>query len=110
VEQPGCKADHVLTLEGPQGMLKSSALQALAEPWFTDRISHLGGKDAAMEISGIRLVELAELDALLRATLSTIKAFVSRCHDGFDRRMQSTWCIGRGNAYWRVPLTRSAAI
>jgi len=63
-----------LTLEGPQGMLKSSALQALAEPWFTDRISHLGGKDAAMEISGIWLVELAELDALLRATCSMASA------------------------------------
>jgi predicted P-loop ATPase len=72
----------VLILEGPQGILKSSALQALADPWFTDRISNLGGKDAAMEISGIWLIELAELDALLKAVLSATKGFVSR-HDRF---------------------------
>ena len=83
VEQPGCKADQVLILEGPQGILKSSALQALADPWFTDRISNLGGKDAAMEIAGMWLVEMAELDALLRAVLSTTKSFITRRHDRF---------------------------
>ena len=83
VEQPGCKVDQVLILEGPQGILKSSALQALADPWFTDRISNLGGKDAAMEIAGVWLVEMAELDALLRAVLSATKSFVTRRHDRF---------------------------
>jgi predicted P-loop ATPase len=83
VEQPGCKVDQVLILEGPQGILKSSALQALADPWFTDRISNLGGKDAAMEIAGTWLVEMAELDALLRAVLSATKSFVTRRHDRF---------------------------
>ena len=83
VEQPGCKADQVLILEGPQGILKSSAHQALADPWFTDRLSNLGGKDAAMEIGGMWLVEMAELDALLRAVLSATKSFVTRRHDRF---------------------------
>jgi predicted P-loop ATPase len=83
VEQPGCKADQVLILEGPQGTLKSSALQALADPWFTDRISNLGDKDAAMEIAGMWLVEMAELDALLRAVLSATKSFVTRRYDRF---------------------------
>jgi predicted P-loop ATPase len=83
VEQPGCKADHMLILEGPQGILKSSALQALAGPWFTDRVSALGGKDAAMEIAGVWLVEVAELDALLKAACSAIKSFISRRRDRF---------------------------
>jgi predicted P-loop ATPase len=73
----------VLILEGPQGILKSTALQALVDPWFTDRISELGSKDAAMEIAGVWLVEMAELDALLRAALSATKSFVTRCHDRF---------------------------
>jgi predicted P-loop ATPase len=83
VEKPGCKVDQVLILEGPQGILKSSALQALAGPWFTDRISNLGGKDAAMEIAGMWLVEMAELDALLRTVLSATKSFITRRHDRF---------------------------
>ena len=49
--KPGCQADHVLILEELQGRLKSEALRALAirDEWFTDRISHISSKDAALE-------------------------------------------------------------
>jgi predicted P-loop ATPase len=80
---PGCQADHMLILEGPQGILKSSALQSLADPWFTDRISKMGGKDSSMEVAGVWLIEMSELDALTKATNSTIKSFVTRRHDRF---------------------------
>lgn len=50
---PGCKADCVLILLGAQEILKSSALQALFDPWFTDEIADFGSKDAAMQIQGI---------------------------------------------------------
>jgi predicted P-loop ATPase len=83
VEQPGCKVDQVLILEGPQGILKSSALQVLADPWFTDRVSALGSKDAAIEIAGVWLVEMAELDALLRSALPATRSFITRRRDRF---------------------------
>ncbi len=83
VFEPGCQLDHVLILEGPQGNQKSSALRLLAEPWFTDRISNLGSKDSAMELRGAWLIELGELDALVKATNSAIKSFISRRHDRF---------------------------
>jgi predicted P-loop ATPase len=80
---PGAKADCVLILEGPQGIKKSSALMTLAEPWFTDRISDLGSKDAAMETKGVWIIEVAELDSMSRTEVGAIKAFISRSHDRF---------------------------
>jgi predicted P-loop ATPase len=85
VYQPGCKVDHMLVLEGPQGKQKSEALRALAvrDGWFTDRLSHLASKDAAIEIAGVWLVEIAEMDALTRSSSSTAKSFLTRRHDRF---------------------------
>lgn len=83
IYRPGCKADCILILEGPQGARKSSALKTLAEPWFADRLSDLASKDAAMETRGVWIIEVAELDSMTRADVSTIKAFMSRTHDRF---------------------------
>jgi predicted P-loop ATPase len=83
--QPGCKVDYVLVLEGPQGKQKSEALRALVkdDAWFTDRLSHVASKDAALEIAGVQLVEIAEMDALTKATSSAIKSFITRRRDRF---------------------------
>jgi len=83
--KPGCQVDHVPVFEGPQGKLKSTALRTLAvrDAWFTDRLSHVGVKDAALETAGVWIVELAEMEALTRATSSTMKAFLTRRHDRF---------------------------
>jgi putative DNA primase/helicase len=85
IYEPGCKVDHVLVLEGPQGKQKSEALRTLAiqDGWFTDRLSHVGSKDAAQELAGVLLVEIAELDALTKASSSAIKAFLTRRRDRF---------------------------
>jgi predicted P-loop ATPase len=81
--QPGCQADHMLILEGPQGVLKSSAVRVLCHPWFSDRLSRLGSKDAAMEVAGVWLIEISELDTLTKSTNSAIKSFVTRRCDRF---------------------------
>jgi predicted P-loop ATPase len=81
--QPGCKADHCLILEGPQGIKKSTALRTLAGQWFTDEIGELGSKDAVMQLHGVWIIELAELDAMHRPDTSRIKAFMSRSTDHF---------------------------
>ena len=52
-------------------------------PWFTDDIADLGSKDAAMQLQGTWLVEIAELDAMARNDQSKIKAFISRKTDRF---------------------------
>jgi predicted P-loop ATPase len=81
--KPGCKNDTCLVLEGPQGLLKSTALRTLAAPWFTDEMSDLGTKDAAMQVRGVWIIELAELDAMGRPEASRTKAFMSRSTDRY---------------------------
>jgi predicted P-loop ATPase len=84
IYRPGVKADHMLILEGPQGARKSTALKVLAgEDWFTDELPELGSKDAAIHMQGIWIVEIAELDAIGRAEVSRIKAFLTRTTDRF---------------------------
>lgn len=83
VMRPGCKADHVLVLEGTQGAGKSTVLSVLAGPWFTDAPIRLGDKDAQAVMRGKWIVELAELDAMGRAENSAIKAFFSQYVDRY---------------------------
>jgi predicted P-loop ATPase len=85
IYEPGVKVDHTLILEGPQGKQKSEALRTLAvrDVWFTDRLSHVASKDAAIEIAGVWLVEIAEMDALTRASGSVMKAFLTKRFDRF---------------------------
>jgi predicted P-loop ATPase len=110
IMRPGCKADHVLLLEGPQGIGKSTALQILASPsWFTDHLSDLGSKDSRIELHGKWIIELGEF-ASRRSELER-KAFLTACADNFrapyERRSQ--W-VPRSNVFAattndRIPLT-----
>ena len=80
---PGCKMDTCLVLEGPQGLMKSTTLKILAEPWFTDEVADLGSKDSSMQVHGVLIVEIAELDAMSKSEVSKIKAFMSRSVDRY---------------------------
>jgi len=84
IYRPGAKADHTPVLEGKQGIGKSTALKVLAgEDWFTDELGDLGNKDTAMQLHGRLIVELGELDALSKAEVSRVKAFLSRSSDKY---------------------------
>jgi putative DNA primase/helicase len=85
VRQPGCKFDHMLVLEGSQGIGKSRACRALfGDAWFSDAIPpDLTSKDAAMALLGVWCLEFAEIEHLIRAEVETIKAFLSRPVDRY---------------------------
>ena len=85
VRRPGVKFDHMMVLEGAQGMGKSTAVKALfGETWFSDHVPpDLASKDAAQALLGIWCLEFAEIEHLIRAEVETIKAFLSRSVDRY---------------------------
>jgi predicted P-loop ATPase len=79
---PGCKVDHTLILEGPQGLAKSSALRVLGGEWFSDAdLGDLRSKEAALALAGLWIVELAEGEIFSRASTRALKAFVTKEFD-----------------------------
>lgn len=86
VMQPGCKADHMLLLEGEQGIGKSTVLKELAgEQWFTDQMPDIDTKDAQLQTIGAWIIEWGELDVMNRAESNAVKAFLTRTSERFRR-------------------------
>lgn len=82
IYEPGIKFDHVPVLEGFQGVGKSSFGRILVgEKWFMDGLPDLADKDAALNLQGIWLCEMAELSSIYRSQLEATKAFITRQTD-----------------------------
>jgi predicted P-loop ATPase len=95
VMRPGCKADHVLVLQGPQGIGKSTLCRTLAgDRYFSDTMPAInGGKDVMSHLSGLWLVELSELAPSRKSDAEDLKAFlttqIDRYRAAFGRRDQN---------------------
>src|SRR5262249_5849013 len=83
IMRPGCKHDHMPILEAPQGKFKSTAIELLFSPWFTDELAEFGSKDASMQVRAAWGIEVAELAAMTRGEIERVKAFITRKVDRF---------------------------
>lgn len=84
IQDPGCKMDTALILEGPQGLGKSTALKVLAENWFTDELGDIKNKDTLQTLhSGVWIVEMGELDCFSKSEVNAFKQFMSAQSDFF---------------------------
>jgi predicted P-loop ATPase len=81
VMQPGCKWDHVLIIEGAQGIGKSTACRILGRNWSGDMNLDPHNKDSIMMMLNKWVIELSELSALNWGDANAMKSFLTRSTD-----------------------------
>ena len=128
---PGCQMDYVLVLQGDQGQLKSTSLQAIASPdWYCSSIPE-NEKDLLLNIHSTWIYELAELESVtsrkesgrLKNLITTSADLVRVPYGRTSERMnrQSVFCAtvnedtflrdDTGNRrFWVVPVEGSKPI
>lgn len=83
--EPGYKFDHVLILEGRQGIGKSRTLENLAtfggERYFIDQGLDIRNKDSLISLQGKVIFEMAELVSFKKAETEQIKNFITQSFD-----------------------------
>jgi predicted P-loop ATPase len=93
VLNPGKKFDHILVLNGPQGIGKSTLIAKLGGDWYSDSLSlsDMNDKTAAEKLQGFWLLEIGELAGMRKADIDKVKAFITRQDDkyraSFGRRV-----------------------
>ena len=79
ITRPGCHNDHVLVLEGAQGIGKSTSLNAIAgNLGFDDPTHHIESKDFVQGMLGILIIEFGEGIVMNKKDAATLKGFVSK--------------------------------
>ena len=85
IHEHGCKFDHVLVLEGPEGARKSSVVQVLAcgrhgsnENFSDSPILHTDERKQQELTRGVWFYEIAELAGMKKADQFAVKNFISK--------------------------------
>lgn len=78
---PGCQYDHVVILEGKQGIGKSALCRILGGQWASDFTLDPHSKDTVSALQGKWIVEIAEMAVFKKADMEALKAFITRPTD-----------------------------
>jgi predicted P-loop ATPase len=81
VDKPGIKYDHMLILEGKQGIKKSSLVAALGGAWAGECNIIARDKDTVDKMRGKWIIEVPEMVCFRRQEIESIKAFISNPKD-----------------------------
>jgi len=103
IEEPGCKFDNAIILEGPQGIGKSTGIKRLyGKEYFGEiDVDLKDRKQIAEQIAGKWVNELPELSAMHKSDHNDAKAFMSRQDDdvrlSYDRNVST---LPRQCVFW----------
>jgi putative DNA primase/helicase len=111
---PGCQADYMLILKGPQGNRKSSALKALAAPVHGATVEigtgRLDAKDTLQLLRGPQIAIIDELSAIRKSDVESIKSFITTREDtyrppyGRNQIVVQRRCVFAGTTNEDAPL------
>lgn len=80
---PGSKFDHVLVIEGDQGLKKSMSFAILGGEWHTTTVLGADNKDFFLGFFGKLIVEFSEGETLSRSEVKKMKAVITMDRDDF---------------------------
>lgn len=78
IYNPGCKFDHMMILEGKQGIGKSTLLEELASKWYLDTTFENKDKDLVDSMNHAFIAEISELSGMNKKDVNWMRAFITR--------------------------------
>lgn len=84
IQNPGCKADDMLILEGEQGIRKSTfANELFGDDWFADDLPDMSTKDAVLQLRGKWGIEIGEMVSATKSEVRAVKRFMAAKRDTY---------------------------
>lgn len=81
VDQPGCKYDYMVILDGEQGVGKSRALQILGGQWYASIDLMANYRDLVTDLAGGWVIEVEEMAAFSKRDIETLKSIITKSVD-----------------------------